>query len=158
MFAQKANTLSKVGLLDLNLTVQSGSDNFNGKGLNSVDFYNTYERKYKDNLGGDNSKSKVSLNSLSSSYLSTINNLDLDNVFSEYSNVRKYFTKNVKNVVKTTTDLDAPANLWALNRLNSVASIYPNQSETLLSGNLLISSKESDGDFNTNLVPIKDPS
>lgn len=42
--------------------------------------------------------------------------------------------------------------------MNNVGAIYPNYSESLLSGNLLIGSKEGDGDFNTNLVTIKDPS
>jgi hypothetical protein len=36
--------------------------------------------------------------------------------------------------------------------------VYPNYSENLLSGNMFIAGKEGDGDFNTNLVAIKDPS
>jgi hypothetical protein len=38
-----------------------------------------------------------------------------------------------------------------------VSRVYPNYNKVLLSGNLLIGSKESEGGFNTNLVSIKNP-
>merc|ERR1712146_22230 len=43
-------------------------------------------------------------------------------------------------------------------RNNNISKIYPNSNNTLLSGNLLIGTKEGEGAFNTNLVSIKDPS
>jgi hypothetical protein len=157
IFTQPSITAVNTNVLDLNFTTQPSVDGFKNNS-STADFYNNYERKYKDNLGEGSAKSRLTTNNLSGAYFSTINNLDLESLFSEYGNIRKYFSKNVKNTVKTLSDLEAPTNLWTLNRLNNVGSVYPNYAESLLSGNLFIGSKESDGEFNTNLVAIRDPS
>jgi hypothetical protein len=78
---------------------------------NNIDFYNSYERKYKDNLSEGSIRTKVPLNKLSSSYFSTLHNFNLDDVFSEYTTSRKFFQKNVKNNIKSLDDLDKPLNL-----------------------------------------------
>jgi len=49
------------------------------------------------------------------------------------------------------------ADLWSLNKNNSISRVYPSLNRVLLSGNLLLSNKEGEGAFSTNLVSIKDP-
>jgi hypothetical protein len=111
IFTRNTDTLLKTTPLNLNLATQSQTTSTSTSDLGPIDFYNSYERKYKDSLGEGSVKSKVQVNSLSGSYFSTVNNLDLNSIFSEYAGTRKYFTKNVKNVIKTVEDLEAPTNL-----------------------------------------------
>jgi len=82
------------------------------------------------------------------------NKFKVDDVFTEYRFIKNFYNK---NVLKTTTNLDSLSDLWALNRNNNTSRVYPNINRVLLSGNLLIGSKESEGAFNTNLVSVKDP-
>jgi hypothetical protein len=155
------NNTSNIGidLLTTNSNIVSQSDGLKYKSINdSSKFYNTYERKYKDNLGEGNVKTNLTYRKFNNLYFSNYSNYDLESVYSEYITTRKYFQKNVKNNVKSFSELECTSNLWSLNRANNVSSVYPNYSNILLAGNLLLANKENDGDFNTNLMAIRDPS
>jgi len=86
------------------------------------------------------------------------NSLSVDTNFLDYKLSKNFFNKNSKSPLKDLDGVNSNENLWLLNKNNSVQRVYPNFNKTLLSGNLLIGSKESEGGFNTNLVSIKSPS
>merc|ERR1711939_413882 len=110
-------------------------------------------------MGGGELKLNVRSNTLYNLYtnFSTNNSLDLN--LSEYQLQKNYYNKNLKNSIKSLDEVNPNGldSFWSLQQSNNVARVYPNLNKTLLAGNLLISSKESEGSFNTNLVSIKNP-
>lgn len=81
----------------------------------------------------------------------------LESTLLYYRFIKNFYAKNSKNVLGALEEQNTVENLWALNKNNNVTRIYPNLVKTLLSGNLLIGVKESEGGFNTNLVSLRDP-
>lgn len=74
-----------------------------------------------------------------------------------YRFFKNYFSKNIKNTIKVSEDISSNRNFWLLSKNNNTTRIYPHLNKILLSGNLLINSREGEGDFNTNLTSIQNP-
>jgi len=121
---------------------------------------NTNNMALKNSIGsieGGEIKSVLNTNPMYLYLYSLKNILSLDTNFSEYRLSKNFYNKNSKFLLKGLDDVNSCENLWLLSRNNSISRVYPNLNKTMLSGNLLISSKESEGGFNTNLVSIKNP-
>jgi len=126
--------------------------------VENLGFHDAFERRLKKSIVESAYKKELPVSAFSNFYLDGSLEQNLDDLFINYGGSKNYYTKNAKNSVKSIDDLKESSNLWSLNRNNNVSRVYPNSTSTLLSGNLLISTKESEGAFNTNLVSIKDPS
>jgi len=90
-------------------------------------------------------------------YNTNLTTSSLEATLTNYRFAKNFYTKNSKNIVESLEGLTSLDNLWALNKNNSATRVYPNLVKTLLSGNLLIGVKESEGGFNTNLISVRDP-
>jgi hypothetical protein len=90
-------------------------------------------------------------------YTTNLTTSSLEATLTNYRFTKNFYTKNSKNIVESLEGLTSLDNLWALNKNNSAARVYPNLVKSLLSGNLLIGVKESEGGFNTNLISVRDP-
>jgi hypothetical protein len=123
-----------------------------------IDFHELFERKLKKGVAEGAYKKNIHADTLSNYYSDISSSQSLENLFFNYGSSKSYFLRNSKNSIRNLDDLKNPSNLWTLSRNNSVGRVYPNSNSVLLSGNLLISAKEGEGVFNTNLVSIKDPS
>jgi hypothetical protein len=128
----------------------------NNLDANSFDSY--FTKQTKKSIEDGAVRNSIQTNDLSNFYNNPNNSPKLSDLYTEYGFVKSYYAKNVKNIVKSTEDLNNLTDNWSLSRNNNVSRVYPNNSKVLLSGNLLLSSKESEGGFNTNLVSIRNPS
>lgn len=148
----------KTALMGADLKIVKTSPSLTKSDVKNLDFHNAFERKLKKGVAEGAYKKELPVNVLSNFYSNESLEQNLDDLFVNYGSSKNYYTKNSKNNVKSVDDLKEPLNLWGLSRNNSISKIFPNSNSVLLSGNLLISTKEGEGAFNTNLVSIKDPS
>jgi len=158
LFLNTKTNQSGVKLLDTNLTNNLKLNNINNVEPNTYNFNEYFTKQTKKTIEDGGVRNIFQTNDLSNFYNTPSNGFKINDVFNDYSFVKSYFSKNVKNIVKSTEDLNTLTDLWSLSRNNNVSRVYPNNSKILLSGNLLLSSKESEGGFNTNLVSIRNPS
>jgi hypothetical protein len=76
----------------------------------------------------------------------------LDSIFNKFKSIKFFFDKNKYPAKNSSVELLN----FNFNKKNSVIQIYPNLVNQLLSGSMLINSKESSGSLNTNEINISD--
>jgi len=157
------------------LETSQSKNNFDLLGVNSFDgakfskltlnqdpaigIKDNFTRQLKSVVEGGELKLNIRSNTSYNLYTSLSTNSSFDLNLSEYQLQKSYYSKNLKNSIKGLDEINPNGldSFWSLQQSNNVARVYPNLNKTLLAGNLLISSKESEGGFNTNLVSIKNP-
>lgn len=112
---------------------------------------------FKKNLKGSIDGGEVKIQFQNKTLLNNINTLkqnnNLDALFTTNKKLKVLFDKNKK--VYLQEDLDGSTGKFNLTKKNNISSLYPQTTRVMLSGNALIRSKEENGAFNTNSVPIQ---
>jgi hypothetical protein len=94
LFYQDSTLTSKINLLSTNQSFTPLTSNLRSKTpLGSTEFHDIYERKHKDSLGEGTIKAKLISNDFNSLHHPTPNKYNLDSLYFEYTNTRKYFQK-----------------------------------------------------------------
>jgi hypothetical protein len=156
LFSDTTPHKTNFGLLNVGMVSDLSNLKLMSKESLSLPLLGNFTKQLKGVVEGGESKLNLNSSDFNSS-LSTQNNLDLN--FSEYQLQKSYYTKNLKNSLKSIDDISATDynSFWTLSQSNNISRIYPSLSKVLLAGNLLIGSRESEGSFNTNLVSINNP-
>ena len=128
-------------------------------GIADLDIRGSFTKQLKSVVEGGELKSNIYSNGLHSLHTNFPTNGGFSLNFSDYQLQKNYYTKNLKNTLKGVDSINPQGvnDFWSLPQSNNVIRVFPNLNKVLLAGNLLISSKESEGSFNTNLVSIKNP-
>jgi len=155
LFTKSSIQTNNINLL--NYKLQTNTNNGLSTYNDNIDFNNYFTKKIKKKVEDGEFRNSFYINDLNNYYYNSKLKYTLDDNFLDYRFGKNYYSKNIKNPIKTTEEINSESNLWSLNKINSISRIYPNLNKTLLAGNLLIGSKESEGSFNTNLVSIRNP-